>query len=1299
LRDVILTAGHCLCDLNGAAPNSVVFHLPHPDANGVIVDIGGGAGIVSAGFQFTTLVCGDGPHEPGNTANDIGIVRLGKPLSTTDLPALPSVYILGDFLDRIRNRPPDVGFYQGPIQAVGFDGSIPNSPLRKLATVTEVDFDTENVWTTARIDPTGITPLLLGAIDNPNSPGVWIHDQLEALQTANRLALEHGDSGGPITFVQNGTTQTIFGVHSQSWNTTKSWLGFAGAFNSWSPTWDNGTNNGLFIKPFLVDSDGDGVSDASDNCSPPKCNSFATCFNPDQTDGDGDGVGDACDNCPPVVCTRLGFSASLCANPAQLDRDKDGVGDVCDLCPAETSSEFDNDTDHDGVGDTCDTCPTSPGGRRACHVDADCHGHGVCITSDITSGRCNDGSSRACNPINGFPCASCVEIGSWGICTEDDDGDADHDGIGDNCDLCPTIADANLQQNSNRDAENQQGATTLNDICDATPVFSSRVVVEPVVNASPVRTRALFTSFAGIGSDTTTPHAPFIGSQVGFRHCDCTPGADAAVCLNACGTARSAFDFPDTTPWKNITVGASPAGSYSEAQVSTPTLDFRIDPIYVGGIDCSDPTPHQTYFNSRLPITVPDKNLCRLGVGTGRLLSWSTDVDINAGRVASFTSPLVPISGEPPSPNPIRQTDGMFWSHGIAPTPFVSASSRDSAFAGGLRDNYTHITTPSVAHDAAAISGLIVANPTNCQLNPQCWEAISTDWLKGLIQPGIGLNILRLTPRPFVIYPTSSILVAIRRSTETQFDLSLALGDSARAALLDQTRYLVPPVEAFPANAAQGGGVVALSVPRSWSQSNSIVQALGGDTIAGKFDTLAMFQTFNEGLPEDVTPFSGEGFVPSDREGARWVFSKTEQAAYMVGGTRNGQPTSEIWRLDLLTAAWKHLFRPAGHAQLSVGNVAALAYDNGLGKIVIVDDSPNATPRNARITAFDTHADTSGVSALVDLSGFTKVGLTATGGGTFVLVGATPSTWTAYRLQVSSQNKITWLGKQSGQGLVVADPLPWEEGPGLFTQTGGSINTTDLTASSFSPSGTPPELKVCDQPLVVPAPPPVTITKCHFPPLQPPVPSSVCGPISIDSSAPTDFPLGSTTISWTLTDALGNKATVSQTVTAILGDDASCCPPGTNVIIGTSNNDVLVGTAGADCILGLGAQDTISGGGGDDYISGGDGDDVIDGGDGNDHIWGGSGQDQITGGTGNDVIDGGDGDDICHGNDGNDVIHGGNGQDHLFGDAGNDQLFGDDGDDTLDGGPGNDLLNGGGLHDVCIGGGGTDTFVMCQTIK
>ena len=81
------------------------------------------------------------------------------------------------------------------------------------------------------------------------------------------------------------------------------------------------------------DTDGDGVSDAQDNCPEVE--------NPLQTDGDGDRVGDECDNCPDEP------------NADQMNSDADPLGDACDNCP-NTDNEDQIDCDGDGTGDRCD---------------------------------------------------------------------------------------------------------------------------------------------------------------------------------------------------------------------------------------------------------------------------------------------------------------------------------------------------------------------------------------------------------------------------------------------------------------------------------------------------------------------------------------------------------------------------------------------------------------------------------------------------------------------------------------------------------------------------------------------------------------------------------------------------------------------------------------------------------------------------------------------------------------------------------------------------------------------------------
>jgi Ca2+-binding RTX toxin-like protein len=222
-------------------------------------------------------------------------------------------------------------------------------------------------------------------------------------------------------------------------------------------------------------------------------------------------------------------------------------------------------------------------------------------------------------------------------------------------------------------------------------------------------------------------------------------------------------------------------------------------------------------------------------------------------------------------------------------------------------------------------------------------------------------------------------------------------------------------------------------------------------------------------------------------------------------------------------------------------------------------------------------------------------------------------------------------------------------------------------------------------------PPAMTITTCSGVNIGRAQATDPCG-VTITNNAPSVFPLGTTTVTWTARDGAGNVAEAVQLITAVLGDTASCCPAGSHVIIGTSGNDVLTGTSGPDCILGLGGQDTINGLGGDDVISGGDGDDVIYGQDGNDRLYGGAGQDTIYGGPGSNFIDGGDGDDHLYGDAGADTIYGGQGKDVMYGYGGNDILYGGDDDDQVFGGDGDDVLVGGLGNDTLKGEAGNDTI-------
>ena len=88
-----------------------------------------------------------------------------------------------------------------------------------------------------------------------------------------------------------------------------------------------------------LDSDGDGITNSSDNCP--------LTSNADQLDTDGDDIGDVCDDDldgDGIINSR--DNCPLMNNTDQMDTDGDGIGDVCD-----------DDLDGDGIANSRDNCP------------------------------------------------------------------------------------------------------------------------------------------------------------------------------------------------------------------------------------------------------------------------------------------------------------------------------------------------------------------------------------------------------------------------------------------------------------------------------------------------------------------------------------------------------------------------------------------------------------------------------------------------------------------------------------------------------------------------------------------------------------------------------------------------------------------------------------------------------------------------------------------------------------------------------------------------------------------------------
>lgn len=250
-----------------------------------------------------------------------------------------------------------------------------------------------------------------------------------------------------------------------------------------------------------LDTDGDGISDGSDNCP--------LIANADQLDTDGDGVGDVCDtdddgdgvddvsdNCP------------LIANSDQADVDNDGIGDVCD------------DGDGDGVFDNDDNCPLT---ANADQLDTDSDGVGdICDADDDGDGV--DDISDNCSLTTNADQLDTDGDGIGDVCDTDDDGD----GIDDAMDNCPLIANAD-QADADSDG--------IGDVCDDSDGDGIFDAVDNCPAFSNVDQADADSD--GIGDPCDTDDSDSDGVPDFFDNCDNTPAGDA-VDVDGC----SIFTLP-----------------------------------------------------------------------------------------------------------------------------------------------------------------------------------------------------------------------------------------------------------------------------------------------------------------------------------------------------------------------------------------------------------------------------------------------------------------------------------------------------------------------------------------------------------------------------------------------------------------------------------------------------------------------------------------------------------------------------------------------------------------------------------
>ncbi len=160
------------------------------------------------------------------------------------------------------------------------------------------------------------------------------------------------------------------------------------------------------------DMDSDGIWDITDNCK--------NISNKEQLDVDADGLGDLCDN--DLDNDGHFNSQDNCPNTLnfdQADSDFDGIGDVCD----EHTSK---DSDFDGIFDEIDNCVSIANAKQA-NLDGDSFGDLCDDDIDGDSFSNDEEMSKGSDPFDALSIPVVIK-------------DQDHDGIIDQHDNCPFIA-------------------------------------------------------------------------------------------------------------------------------------------------------------------------------------------------------------------------------------------------------------------------------------------------------------------------------------------------------------------------------------------------------------------------------------------------------------------------------------------------------------------------------------------------------------------------------------------------------------------------------------------------------------------------------------------------------------------------------------------------------------------------------------------------------------------------------------------------------------------------------------------
>lgn len=1130
-RDVVLTAAHCVCKSPNASYTFFLPTIPGFPTAGVSVK-----GLAAHG---TKEVCDADPEigDKGHT-RDLAVLFLSRNLFVAEVPKVLPVYTWGDFRDKIFNTFPPTAFFSGPLTIVGWGGGssstddftnrhkgTPGSPVKFTQQCGLAGYWCEDGYT-IEIDKGGVAQPFKGDSGGPivfreNGQTETVFGVFSALDGDTRWWSPTWDNGeGNGKFLR----QYLDDADNDEVNDA---VDNCNPKTSAACTW----SVSKCVNPNQDDADKDGVGDTCDNCP--------TTPNPLQNDFDKDGVGDACDPCPETYgvgsggdadgddvpqscdscpkdknprpnCFQLGSCAggpkSECLTElitggfptcsGQADADGDKIGDDCDACPmlsnpalkANSNAVAEEREQKPAHADICDRVPqfiprqvqfkTSPPptGPPNPNGPPDLR-NTILLDSTATFGRLPSPTSP-----NGVATAALTGQVGFRFCD---------------------CFDTSLGKYRDKKSCLQSACLPI------AGIFGQSGPWKPMTIGSSYPNWTAFL-FPGGSSEARGAMLPRPDAFSGTLFSN--SGANAVSYANSDELETNRIGRREMLAWRFAKdLASSGQGGGIEGHPFPQGGD-----LHVGGIFWSHPlvgeTPslrdqetggklRDTYtyassLNSWVPNLVEKPKPNELEThcyGPKCSLAWEPNIHdwlvqpvidptLRHGLADVLSQPAWLVWSEP-DVLAVGSPDGAF----LDVTDFVSPTLRQLLAAGGVAwlppvEPASRLRQQNLTTQAALVTSpwLQTAPVTEVVTTPEGALSIST--------PGVSAQCA-----------AGQVLASCSGGLRCVLPCNGVVGDSPTNRAPDPACLLVAnrayndesPFVCEASGALCGAGTLACSsgcfVPCD-GQVGCVANGKFGDeqpdlcgvSDAGMAAALLQAPFTEAALGQQPT----SEFVPGDRADAASVFSAAERALFLVGGTRGGQPTREIWLYDLDLRSWVRAF---GDTPLAPLRVLAASFDYVNRSLLVLDElaltpkqsdggiegdnggavpEPKAPSQNApkatkvRLVGHDLATGESHLLGTWVRGKHTdRFALVTLEDGTFVVLrgGSKLPVTFAHRAQRIA-HRIDWLGGRVLQGLPVYSPRSTETGILVPLLRDEVLVVERIEPSSLAPSGAPSEL-------------------------------------------------------------------------------------------------------------------------------------------------------------------------------------------------------------------------------------------------